>query len=282
VLDWRVPGYRGIRDLRQGTVLARHEASGHPVLLRYHPPAPEPVVTARRTEAHTLASLASPHIAQFYEHIEVALPPRIGPADPGGPPDRIPGADHAEAAVGAVTVREYVAGASVRSLLSRSVLPPESALSLLDSGLLALRYAHERGLTHRGYKPENLLVDADGTARLADFAVRPEAEESGTSADSDSRPRSWILADVKAAFAVFVTCLGGQGDRLPRRLRGLAAAGEAGDGAALLEAVEQVGRAGWGAQWRSRGERELARRVARARPSRPSDKTRSQADGSVG
>jgi hypothetical protein len=64
---------------------------------------------------------------------------------------------------------------------------------------------------------------------------------------------------------VFVDCLGGRLDKLPRRLRGLTTAGEAGDGKTLLDAVEQAGRAAWGADWQSRGERELARRVARAR-----------------
>jgi serine/threonine-protein kinase len=244
VLDWRVPGYRPLRELRPGTVLARHEASGHPVLLRYHPPSPEPEVAARRAEARALAGLASPHIASLYEHIEVALP--------GQPAD----------AVGAVTVREYVDGASVRSLLARSPLPPESALSLLRAGLLALQRAHEAGVTHRGYKPENLLVDVQGSARLADFAVTPAgapAEEATTD------PRNRATEDVRAAFAVFVACLGAQAGKLPRRLRGLAPVGATGDGPALLEAVEQAGRAGWGPQWRSRGEQELARRVARAR-----------------
>ena len=265
MLDWRVPGYRPLRELRPGTVLARHEASGHPVLLRYHSPGPEPVVAARRSEARALAGLASPHIASLYEHIEVTLP--------GQPAD----------AVGAVTVREYVEGASVRSLLARSPLPPESALSLLRAGLLALQRAHEVGVTHRGYKPENLLVDAQGSARLADFAITPapsgEATDPGATpagddirADDDARARYDVRVrnDVRAAFAVFLACLGARGQKqpdhkLPRRLRGLAQVGADGDGPALLEAVDQAGRAGWGPQWCARGERELARRVARAR-----------------
>jgi serine/threonine-protein kinase len=245
VLDWRVPGYRPLRELRPGTVLAHHEASGHPVLLRYHPPGPEPALAARRADARALAGLASPHIASLYEHIEVVLP--------GQPAD----------AVGAVTVREYVDGASVRSLLARSPLPPESALSLLRAGLLALQRAHEAGVTHRGYKPENLLVDAQGSARLADFAVTPAAEPSGEKTESE--PTNPVMDDIRAAFAVFLACLGARDRKLPRRLRGLAQVGAEGDGPALLEAVEQAGRAGWGPQWCSRGEQELARRVARAR-----------------
>ena len=239
MLDWRVPGYRRLRELRAGTVLAGHEASGHLVLLRYHPPASEASVAARRAEAQALAGVSSPHVASLYEHIELALPPQA-PGEVG--------------AVGAVTVREYVAGASMRSL-SRSPLPPESALRLLHTGLLALRSAHERGVTHRGYKPENLLVAADGTARLADFAM-PASEPS---------QQSRIVEDVRAAFAVFVAGLGTTAEKLPRRLRPLAAVGETGDGAALLDAVERTGQAGWGPEWRTRGERDLARRVGRVR-----------------
>lgn len=260
MLDWRVPGYRVLRELRRGSVVGRHEASGHPVLLRYHPPGPEEALTARRAEARTLAGLTSPHIAHLYEHIEFALP---------GPP---------EAAVGAVTVREYVEGASVRSLLTRSPLPPYSALTLLRAGLLALQCAHERGVTHRGYKPENLLVDPAGVARLADFALTPAPVPSATGT-SDADPvhsatgevgaqqgRDFtIREDVRAAYGVFVACLGARDGRLPRRLRGLTDPGEAGEAEALLDAVEQAGRAGWGPQWRDRGDRELARRVARAR-----------------
>jgi serine/threonine-protein kinase len=249
VLDWRVPGYRTVRDLaprgRTGrSVLALHEASGLPVVVRYHAPSADrdapAQLAALRADARALAGVCSPHIAPLYEHIEVVLDGRFGVA----------------------TVRQYVDGASVRSLL-RASLPQVSALSLLRAGLLALQAAHLHGVTHRAYSPENLLVDAGGSPRLADFATLP-----GVGAQDEP------VVDVRAAFRVFVGCVTGHGrrvgrpDRLPRRLRVLAEPAAAGDGAALLDAVEAVGAAGWGEQWQARGEQELARLVARARPRR--------------
>src|SRR5262249_25037825 len=89
-----------------------------------------------------------------------------------------------------------------------------------------------------------------GTARLADFATVPGEPDPA--------------ADVRAAFGLFAASVG----TLPRKLRSLAAPGEAGDEAGLIEAVEQAGRTGWGSGWTSRGEWELARLVARADRSR--------------
>jgi serine/threonine protein kinase len=231
-------------------VLALHEATGLPVALRYHCPADDgdgPTaewLAALRADARALAAVTSVHIASLYEHIEVVLDGRFGVA----------------------TVREYVEGASLGRLLRRSTLPHPAALALLRAGLLALAAAHAQGVTHRAYVPENLLVDTRGQPRLADFATLP--------ADGPVRPENppqdWILSDVRSAFAVFVACVvgrtGGAG-RLPRRLRGLEEPA-AGGAVALLEAVEAVGGAGWGEQWRSRGEQELSRLVARARPRR--------------
>jgi serine/threonine-protein kinase len=255
VLDWRVPGYRAVRELRPlGTsgrsVLAVHEASGLPVTLRYH--APQPTSDGWRAHARALAGVVSPHVAPLYEYIEVTLPEQVGVA----------------------TVREYVPGASVRRLVSASRLAPTSALAVLRTGLLALQTAHEHGVSHRGYKPENLLVDAHGTTRLADFSP---PDRSDFRENSESAPQSWILEDVRAAVAVFLECLTGSrragAGKLPRRLRILTEPGTAGDGSALLEAVEKVGRTGWGQDWLSRGERELAGRVAKAGRSRSSDRT---------
>ncbi len=232
VLEWRVPGYRTVRDLRprdsQGrSVLAVHEASGLPVALRYHAACSE----ALREGARALAGVSSPHIATLYEHIEVVLDGRFGVA----------------------TVRSFVEGVSLARLPRLKPLP---ALAVLRAALLALSRAHAVGVTHGAVKPENLLVDGAGLVRLTDFS----ADRSDFPEDSESGPQSWILQDVRAAYGVFLTSIGG---RLPRRLRSVAAAGESGDADALLTALSAAGQARWGADWPSRGAAELARLVPR-------------------
>jgi serine/threonine protein kinase len=213
-------------------VLAVHEASGLPVALRYHA-APERF-EALRADARALVEVRSPHIAALYEHIEVVL----------------------DGVFGVATVREYVRGASVRTLLAASRPSPASALLLVRCTLLALRAAQAAGVTHRALTLSNVLVSDAGVTRITDFfpAHRSAPHENG-----GFSPQSWILEDVRSAHAVFAACV----PKSPKALRGLAAVAETGDGAALLDAVETAGPAAFGPQWRSHAEQELARLVAK-------------------
>jgi beta-lactam-binding protein with PASTA domain/tRNA A-37 threonylcarbamoyl transferase component Bud32 len=69
-------------------------------------------------------------------------------------------------------VMEYVAGLSVRELLSeRGVLAPAQAADVLDQTLAALQHAHRQGIVHRDIKPENLMVTREGVVKVADFGL---------------------------------------------------------------------------------------------------------------
>lgn len=69
-------------------------------------------------------------------------------------------------------VMEYVPGGDLRSLLrERGALPPAEIARVGREVCSALAAAHERGVVHRDVKPENVLIDAHGVARLTDFGI---------------------------------------------------------------------------------------------------------------
>ncbi len=56
---------------------------------------------------------------------------------------------------------------------------------VLDKILSALEYAHARGVVHRDLKPGNILFDALGQPRLADFGVAKPSDEKATRLTSE-------------------------------------------------------------------------------------------------
>jgi hypothetical protein len=73
---------------------------------------------------------------------------------------------------GRFVVTELVEGRSVRRLLDEGgPLEADLAVRIAVGASAALSAAHAAGVLHRGLKPENLLVTADGSVKVTDFAL---------------------------------------------------------------------------------------------------------------
>ncbi|MCX5662138.1 MAG: protein kinase [Planctomycetota bacterium] len=73
-------------------------------------------------------------------------------------------------------VMHYVGGSdgrsrSLKELLEQGPIDVRQALRILIQACSALQYAHAKGIIHRDIKPGNILIDAEGNARLADFGI---------------------------------------------------------------------------------------------------------------
>lgn len=83
---------------------------------------------------------------------------------------------------GAAIVMEFVEGGSLREKLLQhpNGLPVAEALRILRQIAAGLEAAHASGVIHRDMKPENVLMDADGTARVTDFGLALPLHEAST------------------------------------------------------------------------------------------------------
>jgi tetratricopeptide (TPR) repeat protein len=84
---------------------------------------------------------------------------------------------------------ELVEGCDARQWRERAPRTWQQVLSIYLQAARGLLAAHGAGLVHRDFKPENVLVGADGRARVVDFGLaRPGAEAArGSGAVLDSR-----------------------------------------------------------------------------------------------
>ena len=273
--EWDAPGYTKLKDLGSGgfgdVVLARHDASGTLVAIKYLRPhllADAEFAEMFRGEASVLSTLDDPNVVRLYEYLE----------SPSG----------------AAIVMELVDGVSLREILRhQGATTAEAALVVLRGSLLGLAAAHQRGVVHRDYKPENVLVNGDGASKLTDFGIAARAGDrpppAGTLvyappeqfAGTPASPAS----DVYAATATFYECLAGRPpfvadtaeallyqhlsqpvplDPVPEPLRPLVIAGMAKepqdrptDGTSFVTALNAIAAGAYGPDWEERGRSHL-------------------------
>jgi serine/threonine-protein kinase len=68
-------------------------------------------------------------------------------------------------------VMEFVEGHTVSEYLAQGPLPVANAVAICMDVLLALEYAHARGIVHRDIKPSNVMITTQGQVKLMDFGI---------------------------------------------------------------------------------------------------------------
>jgi serine/threonine-protein kinase len=111
-----------------------------------------------RREARAVAQLSHPHI--------------VGVIDAGEEDGR------------PYIVFEYVEGETLKGRIRRmGRLPVDEAIAYAIEIARALGAAHARGIVHRDIKPQNVLVDEEGSAKVTDFGIARSLDEDGLTAD---------------------------------------------------------------------------------------------------
>ncbi len=69
-------------------------------------------------------------------------------------------------------VMEYIKGDNLKQLITkRGALSKEEAVDIMKQLVSATACAHKEGIIHRDIKPQNVLMKADGTLKMADFGI---------------------------------------------------------------------------------------------------------------
>jgi tRNA A-37 threonylcarbamoyl transferase component Bud32 len=123
-----------------------------------------------RREARAVAQLNHPHVVGVIDAGEA--PP---PDDPTG---------FGEPVAMPYIVFEYVEGETLKDRIRRmGRLPIPEAVAYAIEIARALQAAHERRIVHRDVKPQNVLIDEEGTAKVTDFGIARSLTEEGLTAD---------------------------------------------------------------------------------------------------
>src|SRR5438309_9152588 len=81
-------------------------------------------------------------------------------------------------------VFEYVEGETLKERIRRlgRLEIPEAVAYAIEIGR-ALGAAHERSIVHRDVKPQNVMIDSEGSAKITDFGIARTLTEEGLTAD---------------------------------------------------------------------------------------------------
>lgn len=84
-------------------------------------------------------------------------------------------------------VIEYVSGRTLKQFIQESgAIRPETAAQIIIRVLAAVQHAHQNGVIHRDIKPQNILIDKEGTVKVADFGIARVANAQTMSQDDET------------------------------------------------------------------------------------------------
>ena len=134
-------------------------------------------------EAHALARLSHPNVVQIH--------------DTGSIDGQI------------FIAMELVQGVDLRAWLAQARPPAEVLRVFLDAGR-GLAAAHDAGFVHRDFKPENVLLGADGRVRVADFGLvrqhdEPPADPATTQPGRSALDRSLTMTGTLLGTPAFMS-----------------------------------------------------------------------------
>src|SRR6201991_3439458 len=111
-----------------------------------------------RREARAVAQLSHPHIVGVIDAGE----------DEGRP----------------YIVFEYVEGETLKQRINElGRLPVDESVAYAIEIARALGCAHSHGIVHRDVKPQNVLIDEEGSAKVTDFGIARSLKDDGLTAD---------------------------------------------------------------------------------------------------
>ena len=93
---------------------------------------------------------------------------------------------------------EFVEGSTLKSWLRSRPRTRKEVLAVFIQAGRGLQAAHDAGLVHRDFKPENVLVSLSGQAQVLDFGLAKATEDDGERPDKPARGALELAASVNS------------------------------------------------------------------------------------
>ncbi|XP_053323881.1 protein kinase C delta type-like, partial [Spea bombifrons] len=102
---------------------------------------------------------------------------------------------------------EYMAGGSLQSYMKRVGRLPETTAAFYSAEIICgIQFLHARGVIHRDLKPDNILLDGEGHAKICDFGIVAEGIFGGAETKGHCGTFTYMAPEIhlKQAYGVAV------------------------------------------------------------------------------